>query len=218
MRFSQTAIVKGLFLGLFIVLAPAGASALAAGVQGAQDDKNASLTPVPIEDGVVTLSPENTRVEFVANHAGDEPRPRIGGFRELSGKIEVDADNETLKSIEAEVNVASVWTEFHGLTAHLKTADFLEVEDFPTAKFVATYFEPGEHGQTNVTGKMTLHGTTQEITFPAMIQFRDGGLLFRADLSLDRTNFGMDKMTEGVLPQVSLMIIVGDATKPRPSL
>ncbi len=174
-------------------------------------------TPVPVDDGVATLKPENTSIEFVGTHVGDEPKPRLGGFSEFEGKIEVNEAGDAIKSIQVEIDIASVWTEFNDLTNHLKNADFFGIDDFPKASFTSTTIAPAAEGRITVTGELTLHGTTSEITFEAAPEFNDKGLVVRAEFTIDRTNFGMDKMTSGVEPVVTLHVVVGQKTSPRES-
>ena len=41
--------------------------------------------------GPITLSPDNTKIEFVGTHVGTKPDPRVGSFAKFAGKMEVDA-------------------------------------------------------------------------------------------------------------------------------
>ena len=94
--------------------------------------------PVPVTGGKVTLSPDNTRILFIGTHAAPKrPDPRTGGFAKFKGEAAVDG--KTLKSVSVDIETESLWTEVGGrLTNHLKSADFFEVTEHPTAKFVST--------------------------------------------------------------------------------
>src|SRR5688572_8082801 len=75
----------------------------------------AVAAPVPIEAGKVTLSPENTKIEFVGVHLPPkQPDPRTGGFEKFSGKLEVDVAAKALKSINVEIDATSLWTQVGG--------------------------------------------------------------------------------------------------------
>ena len=52
------------------------------------------------------------------------------------------------------------------LVGHLKSDDFFGVDKYPTATFVATKITPAGNGVANVTGNLTIKGTTNAITFP----------------------------------------------------
>ncbi len=172
----------------------------------------AETTPVPFQT-VVNIAPENTRIEFVGTHVGDEPKPRLGGFSKFEGMIGIDLDKKNVTSIDVEMQIGSIWTEFDNLTAHLMNADFFETEKFPSARFKSTKVMNLQNGTCNVVGELTLHGTTSEIMFPASYKVEESGLVLNAQFFLDRTKFSMDKMTDGVEPMVSINVIVGSPTK-----
>ena len=77
------------------------------------------------------------------------------------------------------------------LEGHLKSADFFDVEKFPTAKFEVASSEMKD-GKLQVTGNLTLRGTTKSITIPATVSETDGMAIFKSDVfSIDRTDFGV---------------------------
>jgi|GEM_PF-2200824 len=172
----------------------------------------AESSPVPYQT-VVNLAPENTRIEFVGTHVGDDPKPRLGGFSKFEGMIGVDLDKKQVTSIQVEMQIGSIWTEFDNLTAHLMNPDFFETEKFPSARFKSTKIMTLQNGTCNVAGQLTLHGKTSEVMFPASYKLEESGLVLTAQFFLDRTAFGMDKMTDGVEKMVSINVIVGSPTK-----
>lgn len=181
-------------------------------VFGSQLSNAQELNQIPVEDGVANISAENTAIQFVGIHVGDDPDPRLGGFKEFSGAIEVNAEDNTIKSMKLEIDVNSLWTQFDKLTGHLKNADFFEVSEFGTASFESTGVEVDQLGVTNVVGNLTLHGMTKEIRFPVEATVNDQGVSLRSEFQLNRALFGMDKMTSGVDKVVSLRFVVGHET------
>ena len=164
---------------------------------------------VPIQAATATLTPQNTKIQFVCAHVGPRPDPRKGGFGKFSGKIQIDPAAKALKTLEVEIDTASLFTEFDMLTNHLKSPDFFEVRRHPTATFVSTQIEPGT-GSTKITGKLTLHGVTKEISFPATIAITDAGLTLKSEFTLDRSEFGMNFDPKKVENKVSLTVVVGE--------
>jgi polyisoprenoid-binding protein YceI len=75
------------------------------------------------------------------------------------------------------------------LTGHLKSDDFFSSEKNPKANFVITAITPAEKDQYTVKGNLTIKGITNEITFPATIQFVSGQLQAKAKIVIDRTKF-----------------------------
>lgn len=193
------------------------AVALSLATPAAAQDPAQSGSAARIESGTIPIHPETTSIEFTGTHVGDDPLPRLGGFTNFQGTLEVDEAAGSIKSIVVEFDMHSIWTEFDKLTTHLKNADFLEVEKFPEARFVSTSIEPdGEH-TVKITGELTLHGTTREISFPGKYEIDGGHLVLDCRFTIDRTRFGMDQMTSGVEAVVSLEVIVGKPNNPRTS-
>ncbi|MCB1055013.1 MAG: YceI family protein, partial [Acidobacteria bacterium] len=71
-----------------------------------------------------------------------------------------------------------------------KSADFFDVETYPTATFHSTGVAAGEtEGTYSVTGDLTLHGVTKQITFPATIAVTDDEVSAQAEFSINRFDF-----------------------------
>lgn len=155
------------------------------------------------------LTPQNTRIQFVGVHTDDRP-DRVGVFTQFAGQAEVDREGNSLKSASVEIQVASLSTEFAKLTTHLKSEDFFDVNVHPTARFESTSVSSEEGSdQQVVTGNLTLMGTTKEVRFPAQVNVTDGGLTLEGQLTIDRTEFGMDKMLDGVKKDVRITVTIG---------
>ncbi len=182
---------------------------------GQAGQADSGLTPVPIQSGVAQLTPENTKIEFVGAHTDPTP-DRIGGFEEFSGKVEVEDVTGKLKSIFVEIITDSLWTQITRLTNHLKSPDFFEVRQYPTATFQSTAIAASGEGnsQYHVTGNLTLHGVTKEIRFPASVNTLAGGLTLHSQFTIDRSDFDMNWGPDRVKNDVSLTVIVGEKTQP----
>jgi polyisoprenoid-binding protein YceI len=175
-----------------------------------------AATPVPVSGGAATLSPDNTKIQFVGTHSGAKPDPRTGGFAKFKGKAEIDPATKTLKAVNVEIDTASLFTEIgQKLTDHLKSPDFFEVREYPAAKFESTKIVAGATGKATITGKLSLHGVTKEISFPATVEVGEKGLTLTSDFSIDRTQFGMTYGEGKVEPKVSMTVIVGEKTTPK---
>ena len=162
---------------------------------------------VPLKSGAAALSPQNTKLQFVCAHVGAKPDPRTGRFGKFTGKAQVEG--QALKSLTVEIDTTSISTEFEKLTTHLKSPDFFDVRRFPTAKFESTKIAPGT-GSSQVTGKLTMHGVTKEITFPATVEIGPSGLTLKSEFSIDRTEFGMNYDPTKVENKVLLTVVVGE--------
>jgi polyisoprenoid-binding protein YceI len=197
---------------------PMNASA-APGVVIASATAPEGFTPVALPAGVAKLGPENATIQFVGKHvqpdgSENDPRARTGIFEKFTAQVEFDPATKTLKSAQAEIDTTSLWVPQDGLRDHLQNPDFLDVRTHPTIKFESTQIEPGtEQGIVNITGNLTLHGVTKPITFPSKVSLSEAGTTIDSELVLDRTEFGMDRLLDRVIPKVQLRVMVGKPTE-----
>jgi polyisoprenoid-binding protein YceI len=87
-----------------------------------------------------------------------------GDFTKTTGTINYDSANPSASSVEASIDLSSIHTRDEQRDAHLKSADFFDVEKFPTMTFKSTSVTASGNGGI-VTGDLTLHGVTLPITF-----------------------------------------------------
>ena len=167
---------------------------------------------VPLDKGVANISAANSKITFVGTHSGAKPDPRTGGFAKFTGKVTVDPATKALTAVTADIDTTSLYTAIPKLTDHLKTADFFEVREYPTAKFESTKVVPGKDGAATVTGKLTLHGKTQGISFPATVTVTPDGITLKSDFTINRSEFGMTYGAGKVEDKVSLSVVVGEKT------
>ena len=86
-----------------------------------------------------------------------------GDFDKVTGTVEYDEANHAASSIDITVDVASISTREPQRDAHLKSADFFDVEKYPTIEFKSKrVVKSGDKLQ--VIGDLTIHGTTREVT------------------------------------------------------
>lgn len=119
-----------------------------------------------------------------------------GRFMDYSGFFEMDPDAKTVKTIEATINTASVNTNQEKRDAHLRNADFFDVEKFPTMTYKLKSYKKQGDGYMAV-GDLTLRGVTKEITlvgnFNGVTKDPWGNTRagFNAEGKLNRKDFGM---------------------------
>jgi len=142
-----------------------------------------------------TLDPAHTLVEFAAKHLMITTVK--GRFTDVSGTIHMDETDPSASSVEAVIKAASIDTRTDQRDAHLKSADFLEVERFPEITFRSTKLERVGDAHYRVTGDLTIHG----ITKPVVLDVSDEGRTkdpwggeragFSATTRIDRRDFGL---------------------------
>jgi polyisoprenoid-binding protein YceI len=169
--------------------------------------------PESASPGTIALSPANAQIQFIGKHTDNKP-DRVGVFTEFTGQATIDPATNTLKSVTVDIPINSVATAFDKLTDHLKSPDFFDAREHPTAKFESTSIAAGEKpGQQIVNGKLTLMGTSKDVSFPAEVAVADGEVKLNGHLTIKRSEYGMNKMLEGVKDDVDLNVSIGEPTQ-----
>jgi polyisoprenoid-binding protein YceI len=87
-----------------------------------------------------------------------------GDFNKAKGSVIIDDSNITNLKVELTIETASVDTGHAKRDEHLRNADFFDVAKYPTVTFVSKKVIQAGQGKLKVTGDLTLHGVTREIT------------------------------------------------------
>jgi len=140
------------------------------------------------------LDLEHSTIEFRVTHM--VVSKTAGRFTDYAGFIDMDAESGTVKTIEATIKTGSVNTNHEKRDAHLRNADFLDVEHYPTITFKMKSYKKTAEGYTAV-GDLTLHGVTKEITLAGQYNgatkdpWGNTRAGFSAEGKLNRKDFGM---------------------------
>ena len=86
-----------------------------------------------------------------------------GEFSGVTGTVLYDPENPAKSTVETSIDATTIHTRDEQRDGHLKSADFLDVEKFPTITFVSTKVEKVDEGEWKVTGNLTIHGVTKEV-------------------------------------------------------
>jgi polyisoprenoid-binding protein YceI len=143
------------------------------------------------------LDPTHTYPSFEADHFGGVSVWR-GKFTKSSGVVVLDREAKT-GTVDVTVDTTSLDTGYAPLDKHVKTADFLDVEKFPTATYKGTSIRFNGDTPVEVVGTFTLHGVTKPLNLKInsfkcfnhpMLKREDCGA--DASAEFDRADFGMD--------------------------
>src|ERR1700721_4462020 len=88
-----------------------------------------------------------------------------GHFSKVLGGFFLDESELANSRIEASIEAASVHTRDEQRDAHLKSADFFDVEKFPTLLFKSKNIGIVRDGELSVDGDLTIHGVTRNVRF-----------------------------------------------------
>ena len=108
------------------------------------------------------LDPAHSVVEFKVRHMMISYVR--GEFSGLSGVLKLDETDYAQSTVEVSIPAASVRTVDENLNAHLKNADFFDVEKFPALTFKSTTIRSTGNRDYAVTGDLTIHGVTKSVT------------------------------------------------------
>jgi polyisoprenoid-binding protein YceI len=119
-----------------------------------------------------------------------------GTFTKFEGTVTVP-DNPLESTVHVTFDPASIETGDEGRDAHLRQADFLETEKYPTAEFTSTGVRESRDGYV-LDGDLTLHGVTNpvslELEFNGVVSPDPWGLTragFSAETEINRKDFGI---------------------------
>ena len=121
-----------------------------------------------------------------------------GEFADVQGSIQYDPADPAASKLEAVIGVATISTRDEGRDTHLKSADFFDVEKFPTMTFVSTKVEPAGEDRLKVTGNLTIRDVTKQVVLDVegpTGEIKDPWGVFRraasARTAISRKDFGM---------------------------
>src|SRR5215210_5941793 len=104
--------------------------------------------------GTYVLDPAHTRIGFVARHA--MVTKVRGQFNEFEGSGVVDAADFTKSTVTVTIQAASIDTRNEQRDAHLRSNDFLAMEEYPQITFVATNVRQASPTTLELTGDLTI--------------------------------------------------------------
>src|ERR1700719_1405575 len=142
------------------------------------------------------INPVHSVAEFKVKHMMIS---RVKGqFTVVKVLLALDEADLTNSRIEASLDAASVHTRDEQRDAHLKSADFFDVEKFPTLSFKSTKVARVADGELAVAGDLTIHGVTRNVVFtvegptaPGKDPWGNTRIGLSATTKINRKDFGL---------------------------
>ncbi len=106
------------------------------------------------------IDPAHSTAQFIVRHM--MITNVRGGFSGVQGTVEFDAETPSASVVDVVIDVNTINTNDAGRDTHLKSADFLDAEQFPTITFKSTSVKE-DGSDLLVTGDLTIHGVTKEV-------------------------------------------------------
>lgn len=145
-------------------------------------------------NGTYTIDPSHSRIGFSARHA--MVTKVRGAFNEVEGTATTGADLEGAQ-IEVTMQAASVDTRQADRDGHLRSADFFDVETYPTLTFRSTEVTAVDDDTLRVTGDLTVKDVTRPVTVDfeyagaAQDPFGNTRVGFEGATTISRKDFGL---------------------------
>ena len=148
-------------------------------------------------DSTVThwsIDPAHTEVGFAVRHLMiSTVRGRFGA---VSGTVTIGGASPASSRVDVQIDASTIDTRSDQRDAHLRSADFFDVERFPSIAFRSTAVESTPTGFA-VTGELTIRDVTRTVSFDAVDEGRgtdpwgNGKAAFSTRLTIDRRDFGL---------------------------
>jgi polyisoprenoid-binding protein YceI len=120
------------------------------------------MTDLNTYTGTWTIDAVHSKIGFVARHA--VVSKVRGQFDIYDAEIVLDGANPAASTISFSAKADSIDTGNEQRDGHLKSADFLDVENFPTVEFKSTAVAQTGENTFDLTGTLTIRGTTRPVT------------------------------------------------------
>jgi polyisoprenoid-binding protein YceI len=161
------------------------------------------------------FDPYHTQVEFAAKHLG--MMTVRGTFLDLTATGYIDPNHPEASSVDITIQAASIRTHNPQRDNDLRSSNFLEIDKYPTIAFKSTKIEAAGQDRYNMTGDLTIKGTTRPVTLAVVKygEFNDPNMghriAYSAEGKINRKDFGMtfNMMLDGrwiVSEDVQIMI------------
>jgi polyisoprenoid-binding protein YceI len=108
------------------------------------------------------IDPAHTAAQFSVRHLGISTVR--GSFTKVGGSIQYDPSNPAKTTIDATIDAASVDTRVEMRDNDLRSPNFFDAAKYPTLTFKSKRVETAGAGKLKVTGDLTIHGVTKEVT------------------------------------------------------
>jgi polyisoprenoid-binding protein YceI len=141
------------------------------------------------------IDPKNSAAQFNVRHLGISNVQ--GNFTSFSGTVMLDDGDISKSAVTASIDVGSIDTRVTARDNDLKSDKFFNVAQFPTMAFQSTKIWKTGDGAAKMTGNLTMHGVTKEVTFDVSgpsPTINQNGLMRRgaeATAKIDRRDFGI---------------------------
>ena len=143
------------------------------------------------------LDPNHTLVEFSGKHMMFTTVK--GHFKNVNGTIVLDEADPSRSSVEVEIDASTLYSGVERRDTHLKSPDFLDIQNYSVITFKSTRVEPESNDHAKVIGDLTIRGVTREVVLDTELTGRGKMPMpgapetvgFEARTQINRKDFGL---------------------------
>lgn len=145
--------------------------------------------------GTWAIDSTHSNVEFSVRHMVVSTVK--GNFGKVEGTMTVDANDHAASLTEATIHVSSIETRDPNRDGHLKSADFFDIEKYPTITFKSTKTERVDDTHYRVTGDLTIRDVTKPVVLTTEYEGEVKDLYgkqrasYTAETEINRKDFGL---------------------------
>ena len=157
------------------------------------------------------IDPMHSSAQFSVRHLGVSTVR--GAFTKVSGSAKFDAADPSKTSLDASIEASSVDTRVEMRDNDLRSPNFLEVQKYPAITFHAKQTKSAGSGKLLITGDLTIHGVTKEVTLdvdgpsaPIKDPWGNQRIGASATTKINRKDFGVNGAPGAVGDEITITI------------
>ncbi len=165
-----------------------------------------------------TIDNSHSSVLFKTDYLG--VAPFWGRFNKVEGQFSYDAKSPTASTLAVTIDANSIFTADKKRDDHLKSPDFFNAKQFPAITLKSVAVKAGPRADSYVVdADLTVRGVTRRVTI-ALAKTGEGKdpwggvrVGFEGELEIDRTEFGITYMPDGIGKKVAILFAVQGVKK-----
>ncbi len=152
------------------------------------------MTTATATKTIYSIDKAHSEATFQVRHLLTKVR---GHFSDFDGTIEYDEQDPERSSVNVAIQASSIDTSERDRDTHLRSADFFEVEKFPTLTFTSAAITRKGSDGFGVAGDLTIRGVTRAVTFDvtflgkAKDPWGNERIAFEAETTINRKDYGL---------------------------
>ena len=153
-----------------------------------------ALFALPASAATYAIDADHSSVTFKIRHLFSKTS---GQFKQFEGTLDYEPGKPETWKAEAVIQAASIDTNVAPRDKHLRSADFFDVETYPTLAFKSTKVTDVTAEKATLQGDLTLHGVTRPVVMDLAIHgvgkdpWGNTRAGFTATVKIDRKDFGL---------------------------